>query len=557
MEGLRPGQGAQRGDGDPEAQGDPQDSAHERQPRPVQRQARIDGEASEDHRRARLHEVEDARHQAASRGAPQHAREVREQALTRLDVTRRTGQRIGHREAEDLRGGRGQDPKAGQPHRCDRPVQALGHAEAEADTQIAARRRRARRQRIQGRDRTGLSEPQAAARVDRPLGVLRRAVVRLDPDTERGERPDLVVGDARVAGGARPLDALGSPAGLRADQGLLVAKAPLQDRAARRVDDEVVGVDGPCHDGFPEPRARVDHGVAAPARHRIGREEHAGDRGVDHPLDDHGERHRAGIDAVGDPMRDGPVRPQGRPAASDGLQHRLGADHVEVGVLLAGEARVRQILRGRRGSHRHRRVGAEAPVAVDDGPRDRVGQGSREHCGARLARQRGERRRVRGRRRRQPIEDGGESGAGGHPPIGFRDDADARRDRQAGPEELAEVRRLAAGETHRMSVDLGEIEDQGARQLSRRLGRRRCRHDERSIGCAHERCRARCVRVGASPSVAESVGAGRQSSKRPPRGACRGLQECVAGRAGGGWWWLSAWNPRAARPVSPSESGTC
>jgi hypothetical protein len=59
---------------------------------------------------------------------------------------------------------------------------------------------------------------------------------------------------------------------LGADHDLLVAEPPLQDRAARRVDHEVIGIHRARHHGFPETRARVDHGVTPAASHRIGGE---------------------------------------------------------------------------------------------------------------------------------------------------------------------------------------------------------------------------------------------------------------------------------------------
>ena len=59
---------------------------------------------------------------------------------------------------------------------------------------------------------------------------------------------------------------------------------------------------------------------------------------------------------------DGAVGPQRRPAAAHRVEHRVRADDVEVGVLLAGEAGERQVLGGRRGAHRHRRVRAEPGV---------------------------------------------------------------------------------------------------------------------------------------------------------------------------------------------------
>ena len=130
--------------------------------------------------------------------------------------------------------------------------------------------------------------------VERPLGVLRCAVVVLDRAAEPGERRRLVVGEARSVLRSAQLHRLGPATGQRSDGHPLVAESTLEDRAGGGVDHEVVGVDRAGHDRLAQPRARIDHGLAAGAGDRVGGEHHPGRHGVDHPLHDHGQRHAAG-----------------------------------------------------------------------------------------------------------------------------------------------------------------------------------------------------------------------------------------------------------------------
>ena len=130
------------------------------------------------------------------------------------------------------------------------------------------------------------------------------------------------------------------------------------------VDDPVVGVDRARDDGVAQARGGVDHAAGAAAADRVGGEEHARDLRVDHPLHDHGELGGRVVDARVGAVGHGPVRPQRRPAAAHRVQHRVDADDVQVGVLLAREARAGQVLRGGRRPDRDGHVLAERRVRV-------------------------------------------------------------------------------------------------------------------------------------------------------------------------------------------------
>ena len=85
-----------------------------------------------------------------------------------------------------------------------------------------------------------------------------------------------------------------------------------------------------------------------PAGDRIGREQHPGGVGVDHALDHDGERHAVVDVAVVGPVRHRSLIPERGPTSADGIQQRLRSLDVEERVLLPGEARAREVLRGRR-----------------------------------------------------------------------------------------------------------------------------------------------------------------------------------------------------------------
>ena len=220
-------------------------------------------------------------------------------------------------------------------------------------------------------------------------------------------------------------------------------------RPVRGVHDEVVGVHGAGYHRVAEATRGVEHGLVPPARHRVGREQHARRLGVHHPLHDHGQRDPGAVDALGGAVRDRSVGPERRPAAMHGVEHIVDAGDVEVGVLLAGEARAGEVLRGGRRSHCDRPLGAglQASVGVSHG----VGHRFRERCT--------EYGRARGRRIRAGS---GLDGRSPHrPPVGLRGDAEAGRHVEAGTDQLAEIRGLAADRPDVVGRQLREIENEG------------------------------------------------------------------------------------------------
>ena len=164
-----------------------------------------------------------------------------------------------------------------------------------------------------------------------------------------GLRPQL---GRNVARDGRPGRRIGHYLGrLRADL------AP-HDLARHLRDEERVGRHLAADDGDAEAVARVDRDRRAVARDRVEREHHARDARVDHVLD--GDAHAAARDSVRLAIGDGLRVVEARPAAANAVQHGLEPADPEVGVLDAGEARVRHVLGDRARAHGDRRIGAAA-----------------------------------------------------------------------------------------------------------------------------------------------------------------------------------------------------
>ena len=159
----------------------------------------------------------------------------------------------------------------------------------------------------------------------------------------------LVLERARHRRGCNPGRGRLQPAGLVADQ--------LFDDVSAAIDDDMISARAGRDHPFTEPIAGGDDDLVGEWPLRIGGEEHAGDLGRDHALNDHrhadvggGQAARAAIDAGG-------ITRQRRPALDHcGNEVGLAADP-EAGVIDAGEARPGQIFERRRAAHRQARAG--------------------------------------------------------------------------------------------------------------------------------------------------------------------------------------------------------
>ncbi len=293
-----------------------------------------------------------------------------------------------------------------------------------------------------------------SVRVDGPLGVLGVVVDSGDGGGEGGEGVELRGGQAGVGRGVR-VHGPGAAAGHRPDGGALVAHRHLDRSAGGGVEDEAVRVDRSGHDGLTQPGTGVDDQLPSVARDRVGGEHHSGHVGVDHQLHDHRQGDLGVVDALRGAVADGPLGPQRGPAASGGVQHRVGADHVEIRVLLTREAGPGQVLGGGRGAHRHRYVVAEGPIARRDGVGQVVGHrgGEDDLPGllGRLALGDLAGPRESDQRSAQTLAD--------DPSVRRGGDAETRRHGQVGPQHPTEVERLAADRREVLGTDVAEVDE--------------------------------------------------------------------------------------------------
>ncbi len=214
-----------------------------------------------------------------------------------------------------------------------------------------------------------------------PLHVHRLAVVALDLDRVVGELQDVLVVEAvllAVRLGGR--DVANRVLALALDEDhldRLVADQAAQHGAVTLlegglVDIELVRIDGALDHVLAEAVGAGDEDDVAEARLGVEREEDAGGRevGPDHLHDPDRQRDLEVVEALIDPVVDGAVREQAGEAAAAGVEEALVAVDVEIGLLLAGEARGGQVLGGGRASHREARVLPvllpELPVALED-----------------------------------------------------------------------------------------------------------------------------------------------------------------------------------------------
>ena len=220
-----------------------------------------------------------------------------------------------------------------------------------------------------------------------PLHVLGAAVVPLGPPGQPGHRLDLVVGEA--GGGPAGLvdrDPLDPVAVAQPVLDRLVGDGALDDLAQHLVDQEAVRGDLAGHDALAEPPGGLDRDLGAVAVAGVEGEGHPRGGRADHLLDPDRHGDHVVVVAALAPVGDRPGREQARPAAGEVAQHLVGAADPQVGVVLAGEAGVGQVLGGGRGAHRHRdrvelRSARTARCRRRGRPRPRRRRGGPARCG--------------------------------------------------------------------------------------------------------------------------------------------------------------------------------
>ncbi len=222
-----------------------------------------------------------------------------------------------------------------------------------------------------------------------PLDVHRPAVVLLDDQRVPGQLLDLVVGQAEPA----PLlgldvHELRGPADGRVvgvdHLGRLVPHPALEDGGpavaqGRLVDVELVGVHRTLDHALAEAVRRGDEDGVLEAGLGVHREHDAGraEVGAHHPLHSRREADVAVGEAVVDAVGDGPVVVERGVDLTDRVQDRVDAADVEEGLLLAGERRVRQVLRRGRRAYGERHLLCRSPRPAGRRPRGCLRPGRR------------------------------------------------------------------------------------------------------------------------------------------------------------------------------------
>jgi len=306
------------------------------------------------------------------------------------------------------------------------------------------------------RDRPRLEHVYLAV-VDRPLDVLRGAVVVLDPLAERDEVADLGVGEDPLGPAVLRDVELDRLAGLRVlhHLHLLVRDGDLVDLGPPAVVHVVVRGDGARDDRLAEPPRGLDGDLRRASR-RVTGEHHAGLLGVDHPLDDDRD-----VDVL---VREPPLlavvdRPLGEkrgPALLDAPQEVVLA-HVEERLLLAGERGVWQVLGGRGRADRDERllaVLAHRPVLREDLLADRVGERRLQNELRRALFRLAERRGVLGVDVDRLEQLGVDPGLLDEGTVRARGDGEPRRDGESRTDEFAERRGLSADGPDVVGVDV-------------------------------------------------------------------------------------------------------
>ena len=131
----------------------------------------------------------------------------------------------------------------------------------------------------------------------------------------------------------------------------------------RFVDLIFIGVHRALDDIFAKAPGGVDQHGLVEARFGVDREHHAGagNVGADHLLDADRQRHLRVVETLQPAIGDRPVSEERGIAAPAGFEQRHFAPHVQKGLLLAGKARLGQVLGGRRRAHRDRQVLGAGP----------------------------------------------------------------------------------------------------------------------------------------------------------------------------------------------------
>src|SRR5207302_3636736 len=129
--------------------------------------------------------------------------------------------------------------------------------------------------------------------------------------------------------------------------------------------------DGTGDNRFSQARIRVDDSLVTTTGKGIGRKEDACHRSVHHVFYHDRQTYGKRVDMVTRAITDRAIRPQGSPAAPHRVEHCFDPYNVEVGFLLTGEAREREVFGSSGGAHSHgKRLTVGFPNSFYDGCRN-------------------------------------------------------------------------------------------------------------------------------------------------------------------------------------------
>src|SRR5258708_40334929 len=196
--------------------------------------------------------------------------------------------------------------------------------------------------------------------IQRPFDILWHSIMRLDAYSKHYKATELSIAQTDFAASINVVHPLSSSTGSATDDDTLVTNVALEDLTGGGSNDEVIGVSGARDHCLAQSRIGLDDSLTPLASQRIGGEEDTGNGCLNHTLNYNSQAHRALIDLQMVTIPDGARRPERSPAFLHSIKHGIGADHVEIGLVLTGEARTGEIF-GR--SRRTNRDSYRLPVS--------------------------------------------------------------------------------------------------------------------------------------------------------------------------------------------------
>ncbi len=193
---------------------------------------------------------------------------------------------------------------------------------------------------VVGGNRTRLHDPELRA-VVAPFHVLRRSVLPLDREEQRGELLNLRIGQSELRKAVQYTDIVQGRAFRPVRH---PAGATKHDNGVALADADFVGIDLTVDERRAKPWRRIHHELVGRSGQRIDRERHAGGDRLNHSLNQHAGRSRGRRKGARTPVCLGPLG-IGRRAAREHSVQQIGPSNVQSRVVNAGERLLRRVFR--------------------------------------------------------------------------------------------------------------------------------------------------------------------------------------------------------------------